>query len=77
MADLVPKKAAQEALFSMAVTALRYAYLYDESNPEVGMGPSTEMLLLDVIRSSGLSFSEQSKREVLQRYNDKYDDIPF
>lgn len=63
---------ATSQLISMTVTALFYCKEYDDSNPDVGMGPSLEMLLDRVLKSSGVKLSKSEKELVLTRYKMKY-----
>lgn len=48
-------------------TALYYAKEYDDSNPDVGMGPSVSMLFSKVCGFSGIKVTESLKARVYRR----------
>jgi len=49
---------------------LRMEKLYDDSNPDVGMGPTLGTLL----DRSGFELSQEDKKKVIKRYQEKYNE---
>ncbi len=47
--------------------ALRWRRAYEDSNPDVGMGPSEEYLLDDLARMAGITLTPEDKAVLLNR----------
>lgn len=52
----------REVLLSEAVY---WSKRYDDSNPDVGMGPTIDTLLDDVLRSTKLEVSEKERKNIV------------
>jgi len=60
-----------ELVRSLAV-ALRYRKLYEDSNPEVGFGPSLEMLAEEVITTAQIQLSIDNINSVVRAYKQRW-----
>lgn len=59
------REMARSQLLGMAATALYFLKIYDDSNPDVGMGPSYQSLLDDVMHMSGVHLTEVERTLVI------------
>lgn len=57
------------AFFNVLVIALKYKIAYHESNPDVGFGPSKEMLLKQILDDAGVILSGQEIKDILSKVN--------
>lgn len=58
-----------EQLVRAVVAGVIYAKRYDDSNPDVGMGPSLETLLDRYLKLASLNLTPTEEREALRRLN--------
>jgi len=59
-------------ILKLASAGLFYTKLYDDSNPDVGMGPDLEMLLDRLTRKADVYFTAAQKREIIRHCKEKY-----
>ena len=56
----------------LLAVALKWRRAYDDSNPDIGFGPSLEWLLEELIEDAELVVSDPDKYSVLDLYREKY-----
>ena len=63
-----------DGLIRALATALYYCKHYEDSNPDVGMGPFLETLAERVLRTAQIEASEQNISLVVQAYKLRWKD---
>ena len=60
-----------DSKLKLFIVAVRLAKSLDDCDPDVGWGPSIDLLIKDVERQAGMTLTDEERAEVLEDFNNR------